>query len=89
MDGVDPSDMFKVIVAADTLNLQEVVNHLQSHLIENEAKWLEEHFVRIHDTFFRFDGFIEDHFQGTERIFKSSDFTSLSEEFLILLGSTR
>ena len=49
MDGVDPSDVFNVIVAAEILNFQEIVNYLQSHLIENEAKWMEEHFSLIHN----------------------------------------
>ena len=51
--------MFNVIIAAEILNIQEIVNYLQSHLIKNEAKWIEEHLPLIHNTIFRYSNFIE------------------------------
>src|SRR5690242_20393172 len=89
---MDPSDVFDVLITAETLNCQEIIDHLQSYLIKNEAKWLEGHFSLIHDTLFQSNGFSELQNYCTdiiakypERIFRSSDFTSLSEKFLISL----
>jgi len=92
LDGVDPSDIFDVFVAAETLNCQEIVNYLQSYLIKNEAKWLKEHLSLIHNTIFQSNSFLELQNYCTdiilkypEKLFKSSDFTSLSEKSLISL----
>ena len=92
LDGVDPFGVFNVIIAAELLNLQELVDYLQTHLIEKEAKWMEEHFSSIHHSIFRYDSFIklQNHcteimLKSPERIFKSPDFASLSEKSLISL----
>ena len=92
MDGVDPTDIFDVLVTAETLNCREIVNHLQSYLIKNEAKWLEEHFSLILNTIFQSNSFIELQNHCTdiiskhpEKIFESPDFASLSEKFLVSL----
>ncbi len=92
MDGVDRSDVFDVLVAAEILEFQEIVNHLQSYLIKNEAKWMEEHFSLVHNAIFQYNGLIELQNNCTdimskdpEKVFKSHDFTSLSEKSLISL----
>ncbi len=92
MDGVDPSDVFNVIVTAEILSLQEIVDYLQSYLIEYEAKWMEEHFSLIHNTILQYNSFIELQNYCTdimskypEKIFKSLDFVSISEKSLISL----
>ena len=36
--------LFKVLVAADELELQELVDYLQNYLIENNSEWIEQHF---------------------------------------------
>ena len=86
MDELDPSDVFNVLTAAEILNLQEIVNYLQSYLIKNEAKWMEKHFSLIHNTIFQYISFIELQNYCTdimskypEKIFKSLDFASLSK----------
>ena len=89
---VDPSDVFNVFVAAEIFNLQEIVNYLQSYLIKNEAKWMEEYFSLIQNTIFQYNGFNEFQNYCTDimskdpvKIFKSPDFASLSEKSLISL----
>ena len=89
MDGVDPSDIFDVFVTAEILNLQEIVNYLQSYLIKSETKWMEENFSLIHNTIFQYNSFIELQKYCTdimskypEKIFKSLDFASISEKIL-------
>ena len=59
LDGVDPVGVFNVTIAAELLNFQELVDYLQTHLIEKEAKWMEEHFSSIHHSIFRYDSFIK------------------------------
>ena len=44
MEEYDASDIMNILVAASELNLQELVTHLQSFLIESKASWLEENF---------------------------------------------
>src|ERR1044071_2301412 len=92
LDGVHPSDVFNVMVAADILDFQEIVDHLQSYLIENQTLWMEEHFPSIHNVIFRYDSFVQlqDHCtnimsRSPEKIFRSPDFASLLEKFLIAL----
>ena len=38
----DTSDIVKVLVAASELSLQELVNNLQSSLIEDNTKWMDQ-----------------------------------------------
>ena len=88
MDETDPFDVFNVLVAAEILEFQEIVNYLQSYLIENEVNWIEEHFSLIHDTIFQYNSFIElqDHCMDIiSKYPEKLDFTSLSEKSLISL----
>ena len=48
----DNSESFKVLLAADELLLQELVDYLQKYLIENKYEWIEQHFELIHRTSF-------------------------------------
>jgi len=92
LDGVDLLDVMNILVAAESLNLQEIVNYLQSYLIKEKTKWMEENFSLIHDTIFQSNNFIELQKYCTdlmsknpEKIFKSLDFISISEKSLISL----
>ena len=44
MNGKGTSDFLRVLVAADKLHLQELVNFLQNYLIENKSDWIEQNF---------------------------------------------
>ncbi|GBB85472.1 hypothetical protein RclHR1_00120026 [Rhizophagus clarus] len=86
------SDILKLLLAADELLLQEVVEYLQAYLIEYNSEWMEQHFELIHRTSFQSNSLLE--FQqfcidlmanSPEKLFKSFDFTLLSEKSLIQL----
>src|SRR5688572_5989379 len=88
----DISEISKVFLAADQLHLQELVNYLQSYLIENESKWVEHDFELIRQTSFQSNSFLklqqyctELMVRHPENIFRSFDFISLSEESFISL----
>ncbi|POG54478.1 BTB/POZ protein, partial [Rhizophagus irregularis DAOM 181602=DAOM 197198] len=40
----DTSDIIKILIAANELSLQELVEYLQLSLIENNANWMEQNF---------------------------------------------
>ncbi|GBB88390.1 hypothetical protein RclHR1_14970003 [Rhizophagus clarus] len=91
-DGQDTLDFFKVLIAADELLLQELVDYLQKYLIENKAEWMEQHFELTHRTSFQSNNLSDLQLFCTEfmakfpdKIFKSLDFTSLPEKSLISL----
>jgi hypothetical protein len=80
------------LVAADELLLQELIDYLQGYLIENKSEWIEQHFVLTHQTSFQSNSllglqqFCTDFMdKSPEKVFKSLDFTSLSEAYLTLL----
>src|ERR1044072_5339242 len=81
-----------ILVAANELNLQELVTHLQSFLIEKKANWLEENFNQIHRISFEHDTFSDLQKFGTNliskepgKIFNSVDSVSIPEKSLITL----
>ncbi|CAB4407629.1 unnamed protein product [Rhizophagus irregularis] len=53
----DTSNIIKLLVAANELNLQELITYIQSHLVENEMNWMEQHFNLIYRTSFENDSF--------------------------------
>jgi hypothetical protein len=82
----------KVLVAADQLLLQELIDYLQTYLIKNKSKWIEQYFELIYQTSFHSNSLLElQNFctnimaKFPEKIFKSLDFTSLSEKSLVSL----
>ena len=90
MNGHETLDALNVLVAADDLRLQELVNYLQKYLIENKSEWIEEHFeiaqrISSHsNNLLELQQFCADFIaKSPEKIFKSSYFTSLSEKYLI------
>ncbi|EXX53056.1 uncharacterized protein OCT59_029384 [Rhizophagus irregularis] len=83
----DTSDIFKILVAADMLHLNEMVDYLQKYLIENKTEWMEQHFELIHRISFQSNNIselqqfcIDFMAKSPEKIFKSLDFTSLPEK---------
>ncbi|EXX62530.1 hypothetical protein RirG_160850 [Rhizophagus irregularis DAOM 197198w] len=88
----DTSENFKILLAADELLLQEVVDYLQKYFIENKSEWMEQHFELGHRTSFQSNSLLElqqfcTNFMANspEKIFKSLDFTSLPEKSLVQL----
>ena len=53
MNEQETSDILKILVAADELLLQEIVDYLQRYLIENKSEWIEQHFELVHQTSFQ------------------------------------
>jgi hypothetical protein len=86
------SCFLKVLAAADELRLQELIDYLQNYLIKNNSEWMEQHFELAHRISFQADSLLEiQQFctnlmaKSPEKIFKSFDFTSLTEKSLIQL----
>ncbi|EXX75444.1 hypothetical protein RirG_041770 [Rhizophagus irregularis DAOM 197198w] len=86
----DTSNIIKLLVAANELNLQELITFIQSFLIENEMNWMEQHFNLIYRVSFENDYFLRLQkycnvliFKEPDKIFKSLDFTSIPEKLLI------
>ncbi|GBB85469.1 hypothetical protein RclHR1_00120023 [Rhizophagus clarus] len=50
LSGQDNSEIIKILLAADELLLQELVDYLQKYLIETKSEWMEQHFELIHRT---------------------------------------
>ena len=80
------------MTAADQLHLQELVDYLQKYLIENKVGWMEQHFGLAYQISFQSNSLLElQNFctdcmtKSPQKIFKSLDFTSLSEKSLVSL----
>jgi len=92
LEEYDILDIVKILKAASEFSLQELINHLQSFLIENKTNWLEQNFSLIYQTSFENDSFLKlQEFCSNvaanepDKIFNSSDFTSIPEKSLITL----
>ena len=92
MTEYDISDVIKILEAASELSIQELINYLQSFMIENQTKWMEENFSLIYQTIFKHDSFLELQkfctdliIDEPEKIFKSLDFISIPEKALVSL----
>ncbi|GBC27039.2 carbohydrate-binding module family 13 protein [Rhizophagus irregularis DAOM 181602=DAOM 197198] len=88
----DILDIIKILLAANELSIQELIPHLQSFLIKNKANWMEQNFNLIYQTSFENNSFLDLQKFCTElisnqpeKIFNSSDFTSIPEKALISL----
>ncbi|GBC13984.2 BTB/POZ protein [Rhizophagus irregularis DAOM 181602=DAOM 197198] len=90
LEECDTSDIIKILSAACILSLQELVVYLQSFLIENKTKWMEENFGLIYQTSFENNSYLELQKYCTDliskeptKIFKSLNFSSIPEKLLI------
>jgi hypothetical protein len=87
----DTSEFLKVLVAADVLCLQELVDYLQKYLVESKSEWMEEHFditqqvsSQSNNNLLKLQQFCADFIaKSPEKLFRSTYFTSLSEKYLI------
>ena len=90
LEEYDLLDIIKFLEAAQEFNLQELTIHIQSFLVENKAKWIEQNFVLVYQTSFKHDSLLELQKLCTdiitnepEKFFESVDFTSIPEKSLI------
>ncbi|EXX64022.1 uncharacterized protein OCT59_014147 [Rhizophagus irregularis] len=90
LEECDTSDIIKILDAANILSLQELIIYLQSFLIENKTKWMEENFDLIYRTSFENNTFLELQKYCTDliskepaKIFKSPNISSIPEKLLI------
>ncbi|CAG8490593.1 5185_t:CDS:2 [Ambispora leptoticha] len=86
------SDVFELLVAADELEINELINYAQTHLIESKSSWLEEnivtvlHAANLHESFKTLKNYSSRILaESPHFIFRSDDFFSLEESELILL----
>ncbi|RIA85053.1 hypothetical protein C1645_741855 [Glomus cerebriforme] len=92
LEEYDTSNIIKILEAASKLSLQELVNYLQSYLIEKKANWIEQNFNLIYQASFENDSFLELQKYCTDliskqpdKIFRSLSFSSIPENLLVLL----
>src|SRR2546423_7785686 len=85
-------NVLKILVIADELELTELINHAQDHLIKDKSSWLEEnlvtviHTVALHQEFSKLkEHTLQINEQKPHLVFEAKDFISLQESELILL----
>ncbi|GBC00041.1 hypothetical protein RclHR1_03720002 [Rhizophagus clarus] len=88
-------NIVKLLVAANELNLQELISDLQSFLIENRSNWLEKNFCLIYKTCCKSYSFLQLQeycsrliSKFPDKVFKSLDFSSIPESLLVNLVRT-
>ncbi|CAG8510685.1 8569_t:CDS:2, partial [Funneliformis caledonium] len=59
LDGFDDSEIFKTLIVANELDLQELIPYLQSILIENKENWSNENLNLIYQTSLESDSYLE------------------------------
>ncbi|UZO02475.1 uncharacterized protein OCT59_020955 [Rhizophagus irregularis] len=86
----DTSDIIKILISANELNLQELVSYLQLYIIKNNENWMEENFNLVYQTSFENNSFLELQnycvdliSKGPDKILKSMNFSSIPEKLLI------
>ncbi|EXX53057.1 uncharacterized protein OCT59_029383 [Rhizophagus irregularis] len=72
----------KISEVAELFQLQELVDHLQKHIIENKPEWTKEHFELTNQTSIQSNNLL-DNVNSPENIFNSPEFVSLPEESLV------
>ncbi|RHZ65634.1 hypothetical protein Glove_313g32 [Diversispora epigaea] len=87
---LENSTIFDLVIASNELELDELVKHLQTYLVNNRASWLRLKFAQIHRTSYQVKNFetlqefcndiIAKH---PSTIFESENFCSLSEDALM------
>jgi hypothetical protein len=59
LEEYDASDIIKILVTADELDLQELIPYLESFLIENKKDRMEQNFDLIYQASFKNNSFLE------------------------------
>src|SRR5581483_11550038 len=84
--------IIKILEAGNELSLQELIDYLQTYLIENKECWIEQNFNLINKAGYASNSFLklqqfctELMTKEPEKVFKSVDFISIPEKSLITL----
>ncbi|RHZ73533.1 hypothetical protein Glove_230g215 [Diversispora epigaea] len=89
-ENIDTKIIYKLMIAANELKLEELFIKLESHLLEFEASWLKTNFSLVYNSIFKYNNF-----KNLEKfcndiivkhpsiIFESNEFTSLHESALV------
>ncbi|KAG9296960.1 hypothetical protein G9A89_003674 [Geosiphon pyriformis] len=92
LEEYDPNDILELLVAADELILEELVEHVQHHLINNEPQWLLQNFVQVMHEVFSLQACktFQDHCidaicSDPQSFFSSDEFTSVEKDILLAL----
>ncbi|RHZ51606.1 hypothetical protein Glove_476g103 [Diversispora epigaea] len=90
LEKLENSIIFDLLMASHELDLDELVEHLQTHFVTNNASWLRLNFSHIYQTSYQVKNFkIIQNFcdniiaKHPNTIFESGDFNSLPEYILI------
>ncbi|RHZ84816.1 hypothetical protein Glove_74g187 [Diversispora epigaea] len=90
LEKLENSVIFDLLITSNELNLDELIKHLQTHFVNNNASWLRLNFSQVYQTSCQVKNFniIQD-FCGNiiakypNTIFESENFLTLSEDTLI------
>ncbi|UZO02745.1 uncharacterized protein OCT59_021224 [Rhizophagus irregularis] len=92
LEEYDISDIIKILIASNELGLQELIPYLESFLIENKKRWMEQNFDLIYQTSFENDSFLELQkycinliSKEPNKIFNSPRFTSVPKKLLVTI----
>ncbi|RIB22762.1 hypothetical protein C2G38_2243089 [Gigaspora rosea] len=92
LEEVEPSTIFDLLVPSNKLGLTELVEYIQSYLIDNKASWLRLKFTQVYSTSFQ-----ENNFKALQAfctdilakhpniVFNSDKFISIQENALLTL----
>ncbi|RHZ90149.1 hypothetical protein Glove_5g31 [Diversispora epigaea] len=90
LEKLENSDTFDLLIASNEFELDELVEHLQSHLVNDNSSWLRLKFAQIYRTSYQVKNFkiIRDFCNNIitkypNTIFESENFHSLPEDALI------
>ncbi|RHZ75087.1 hypothetical protein Glove_217g16 [Diversispora epigaea] len=89
-ENMDTNDMFKLMIAANELEFEELSGKLENNLIESYAPWLKIHFASVYHSIFEHNKlknlkkYCNDIIaKNPSIIFESAEFTSLHESALV------
>ncbi|RHZ84840.1 hypothetical protein Glove_74g200 [Diversispora epigaea] len=90
LENLENSVIFNLLITSNELNLEELIEHIQTHFVNNNASWLRLNFSRIYQTIFQVKNFniIKDFCNNIvakypNTIFESENFQTLPEDTLI------
>ncbi|RIB15931.1 hypothetical protein C2G38_2038996 [Gigaspora rosea] len=92
LENINASVIFELLIASNEFRLEELIKHVQSFLLENNASWLRLNFSRVYQASFK-DNNLKDLQQFCANIiakhpniiFDSDEFLSLPENILIFI----
>ncbi|RHZ51620.1 hypothetical protein Glove_476g8 [Diversispora epigaea] len=89
LEKLEKSIIFDLLIVSHVFDLDELVEHLQTHLVTNNASWLRLNFAHVYQTSYHKNFEIIQNFcnniiaKNPDTIFESENFNSLPEDVLI------